>query len=354
MAHFGPCRSVSPRPSCGPRPWVDPRELRVATLLCLSLGSGMMASAGEPVVRFDAAQIVPCHEVTTDTFPLDHPGERLWEAKLEVSSLIEAGSERDLLHYFYRFDALDPSLRFVDYLPKTTMGTEYAGPVVHESKDERTQTLGTAVTSDVAAIIKSVPTASVTHKASDSVRYDLLPPMEQVSAAGTLARERSVYFRLRPSTQHTLEGAKQFCVIFRADAGWRGGLIVLRCEAQGRRRGVIRTFDEEVPSGRALFLLACYPQGDEEARQHATEYSRSEIALRRLVAAHRPEIDRLSKASRGLLGVSTPARIPERWLEQVMLQAGGESWPSYASHLPQDVRQQAEGYLAARAQLAGR
>jgi hypothetical protein len=312
-----------------------------------------MSLAGEPQVRFDAGQIVACHEVPSETFSLDHPGERLWEAKLEVSSLIESGSERDLVHYFYRFDALDPGLRFVDYLPKTAMGSEYAGPVSHESKEERIQTLGTSVTSDVAAILRSAPTASVTHKTTDSTHYDLLPPLEQVSAAGTLARERSVYFRLRPSSQHTLEGAKQFCVVFRADAEWRGGLLALRCEAQGLRRGVIRSFDEQVPSGRALFLLACYPQGDESARQRAVDYATSELALRRLVSARRGELERLARPGRGLL-VAAPAKVPERWLEQLLLQSGGPQWTSYSGNLPEAVRQSAESYLAARGQFAGR
>jgi hypothetical protein len=97
----------------------------------------------------------------------------------------------------------------------------------------------------------------------------LLPPLDVVVASGTIHQGHGVYFKLKPSTQTTLEGMKLFSAICAVPSGWRGGCLKLRCEALALDRGVIPAFDRQVEGGSAVFGLALYLEGDGEAERLA-------------------------------------------------------------------------------------
>jgi hypothetical protein len=59
---------------------------------------------------------------------------------------------------------------------------------------------------------------------------------------------------------------------------WRADYIRIRCQAEGIRRGVVSTFDEEIQCGQRDFLVALYQNGDEEARHIAVNFARREAA----------------------------------------------------------------------------
>ena len=57
--------------------------------------------------------------MTTADYTASHPDRKLIEAKLQISSLLTAGDEKDLLEYFIRIESPRQTLAIVDYLPKT-------------------------------------------------------------------------------------------------------------------------------------------------------------------------------------------------------------------------------------------
>jgi hypothetical protein len=59
---------------------------------------------------------------------------------------------------------------------------------------------------------------------------------------------------------------------------WRADYIRIRCEAEGIRRNMISTFDEETRCGQREFVVALYQDGDEGARQIAINFARREAA----------------------------------------------------------------------------
>ena len=299
-------------------------------------------------VQFDAAQTVACRPLLSPEFEADHPGERLWEAKLEVSSLI-SGNEQALQHFFYQVDIMDRSLMFVDYLPKTTLHSQYADAVHVENKDERTRNVGVAVTWDT--LVKVTPNASVGSKKSTHVQYSLLPPKEQVAASGTQRRGRGVYYKLRPSSQHTLEGAKEFALVFRAPADWRAGTLLLRCQAKSTKKSFFR--NETIRAGEGLFMLALHHAGDEQAKAVAEQYADAAFRLRQLSHQHRAEITRQQTSPPHFpLTEAEPARVPVGWLERLLVTPGDGNWPHYADHLPSEVREAGEAFLVAKQTVA--
>src|SRR5262245_41533041 len=89
-------------------------------LLPVLLGISTSAAIAEaPRVRFDMPYAVACRDVTTAEFTQTYPGYKLMEAKLEISSLLAAGQEKDLTQFFIRVESPAHTLVITDYLPKT-------------------------------------------------------------------------------------------------------------------------------------------------------------------------------------------------------------------------------------------
>ena len=230
--------------------------------------------ADVPHVNFDMPYTVACRDVTPPEFAKANPGQKLVEARLEISSLLTAGHEKDLAQYFVRVESPQRTLTIADYLPKTSHESPLAGPVTMEKSTERMAVLGINLSGHYEILTAVGPSAGIGQKKTSSIKYDLLPPLETVAASGTLARGNAVFFKLKASPRQLLEGSREFGLVLRVPAAWRADSLVVRCEAEGIRRGVVSTFDEHVNCGQRDFLVALYQEGDEQARHLAESFSR--------------------------------------------------------------------------------
>jgi len=311
--------------------------------------------AASPVVHFDATYTVACNDVTSEIFAQTNPNERMIEARFQVSSLIELGDEDDLIQYFYRIEYHGGSASVVDYFPKTTLSTQLAGNIGVEKKDETDLSLGATVTTPFKETPKITGSAGASKKKSMALRYDLLPPMELVASSGTIGRGRGVYFKLKPSNQTTLEGGKEFVVVFRVPCCWRTGLVHVKCRTLGVDRGVVRSLDEKKPSGMENFIVAIYLNGDEEAKLIAENYVRAELQLRRVVARSREEINKRSFPSFsdkfGSFFSAVEPKIPPDWFARLMYSRPENALGEYSAHLPDAVLAAADSYVDAKRSL---
>ncbi len=321
-------------------------------IVCLP-AMGLQAA---PRVHFDIATTVPCREVTPADFAEVHPHEMLVEAKFQVSSLIKHGSEDDLVQYFYRIESPYESLRVDHYLPKTELASDYAGNIGVEKKNEASQQIGVDVSIPQPYFPKAGGSAGASAKNGSTLRYDLLPPLELIAASGTIQRETGVYFKLKPSRRSTLEGGKEFVVVYRVPRSWRGDLVSLRCQAVGYDRGVVRKLDETRPSGTGDFLVALHLAGDLEAQQLANQYVRIERHLRRTAAQQRSTVRKLSYPSlRHKLGAYFSAvepKIPTNWLERVIYSSPLSSANPFEERLPSTIQQEVQAYREAKLHLS--
>lgn len=246
-----------------------------ALLLPLALFSCPLAARADPPrVHFDMPYTIACREVTPPGFAEANRGQKLVEARLEISSLLTAGKERDLVQYFVRIESLQRTLSIVDYLPKTIHESRLAAPVQVQATTEKSASLGINLSGKYEPLSAGF-SAGIGQKNSSSVKYELLPPLETVAASGTLLRGQAVFFKLQASPRQLLEGSRQYAFVARVPATWRADYIRVRCEAKGIRQGVIDALDEQVTCGQRDFHVALYQEGDEQARQTAEDFARS-------------------------------------------------------------------------------
>jgi hypothetical protein len=236
-----------------------------------------LAAAEPPRVQFDMPFTVGCRDVTPADYSTKHPGHKLVEAKLEISSLLVAGQEKDLTEYFVRVESPQLALTIVDYLPKT-QHEALASKVTSEKSTERCAALGINLSGKYELLTLPGPSAGLGQKKSSSVKTELLPPLETVAASGTLERGRSVFFKIKSTPRNLLEGTREYALVLSVPAAWRADYIRVRCEAEGIRRAMVSTFDETVTCGQREFLVALYQEGDEGARAIAENFARREAA----------------------------------------------------------------------------
>jgi hypothetical protein len=323
------------------------------SLLCLAIASFTTdANAKPPRVRFDTMPAVACRDVTDEEFALLHSGERLLEAKFEVSSILDSGSEAELTEFFFRMTSPQQSFRVVDYSPRTTLSSDYSGGISIEKKKEGARGLGLNATGGWEGA-KLTGSGDAGSKNSLTTKYELVAPMESVIASGTIQDGYGVYFKLRRSRQGTLEGAKEYQIIFRASQHWRGDFLHVHCEARGMQRGFVHQLDEEVQCGFGQFPIALYLAGDEEAQRIAEKFVASNHRFRSTAIKSQQEIKRRSYPTvlhelGGLLELAEP-KIPPSWLEQIL--SDSASGYEFENRLPAQVRTAASEYLVAKREL---
>ncbi len=326
--------------------------LHVCAIAVALVGTTAVATAGPPQVQFDVACVVGCRDVTPAEAADSFAGDRLVEARFQVSSLIHSGREDDLLEFFYRFDSRSQTTQIVDYLPKTTLTTEYAGNIGIEKKKEDTKSFGLGLSGSWHHLLHVNGNGGAGTKSNDNVSYELLPPMELISAAGTLDRGTSLYFKLKPSPRTTLQGGKEFVVALRVPETWRAELIYIDCRAVGVSRGAIRPLDEKTTCGKSRFVVALYLDGDQQAKETASELVGAEAELRVAAAKHRREIEKRSYPTLayklGAVVSAVKPKIPKGWLDELILGEVSGTSPGFDQHLPKAVQSAVNEYVEIR------
>jgi hypothetical protein len=222
--------------------------------LVLAVGGGDHATAGDfpdlaelrdlatPTIHvgsldvgFDIPTSVACRDVTTDVWRAERPDERLVEVSIPVSLVLYRGEQSEIEEVVVEIDGGASELRVVDFAPRTELTTHYAGPIERKQTDSRDTNLSASLGGKLGPEIALTPGAGAAYT---SVKTEcetelLLPPRDATLVSGTVSGRRGVYFKLRASSQNTLEGEHEFRVTFAAPRGWAGGAVEVRCVARG-------------------------------------------------------------------------------------------------------------------------
>ncbi len=335
------------------------RRIKISRPLLLVLVLGAAAScpaarsqAAEPIaVEFDVTYLIACPDITPGDFAQANQHERLVEAAFNISSLIKRGRESDLEEFFYRIESPEKSLRIVDHLPRTQVTSSIIGHVAVEKKNEKSSSLGLGV-SGVYEGVKGNASGQISRKSGVVLRYDMLPPTELLTASGTMNRERGVYFKLKPSSLTSLEGAKQFVCVFRVPKHWRGDCVRIHCQATQRKRPLFSPLRSPAVCGRSDFLVGLYAEGDEAARQTVVEVIRAEDRLLALSRKHQAELKRLGHASplpgyaevRSYFDTPSPRDLMARLLRK-------DYWDNPKMNVPPEIRRAVARLLHARLEV---
>lgn len=324
----------------------------VAIAFAIVAGATSASMAQETRVQFDVA---PSTEAfVTDEMKLPEADAlprltKLVTMRFEISSFVRNHESEEPLEFIYTIESPSLQFRVVDYLPKTSMESRYAGNVSYEEARDRRIGLHADATGFYKYVTGAFATGSYDDSKQSRVRYDMLPPLELMAASGTIQRGSGVYFKLRSSPRATLEGARDFWVTAQVPAGWRGEVLRIRCEARGYDKRLLA--DEDHPTvGRGEFLVAAHIEGDNDAYFAAADFVSAERALRRTAAARQREIDRQSMPSLVYRAGFKSPKIPENWLRDAMF---GQPNVQVTERLPADVQTALATYTSQRARLHG-
>ena len=316
-----------------------------------SLPIARFALADSPCVRFDVVQMTAATNASTPEFFAANPGEKLIHVRIPVSSLVRLESEGSLLQYLYLITGSSSPFQIVDYAPRTTLGTDITGSISLEKNNGESATVGLKALTPRDFPIKADASANRNVSNSNSRRLEKLPPKQLLAASGTLHRGASAYFKLKPSTQTTLEGDKLFEITARVPDSWRAGLLQVNCAAFAKSRG---HSDNHVVCGRNQFVVGVYMSGDELARERVWKLSETQQQLLTLAHEHADTIkDRRFPSLGHKIGAAfsvVKPRIPNEWLDQLLI---SDEFHSFERHLPRKVRFAATQYREARKQVTG-
>ena len=317
----------------------------VLVAINLSLGPGLsLVPAAPPVaVSFDVSPTAGCTEVTSPEFARDNPGEKLIRATLQVSALVTRGRAEDVTECLYHF--YGPQQQFVvhDYLPKTTLVSDVVGNIKVQQGQDESQNVELSVGGEYEGLIHGNLGGGGNHHQSHSVHYELLPPREMLSAAGTTGRGTGVYFKLKPTPQTSLEGSHDFVLELRVPSAWRADYLRLSCQAQTRSGQAC---------GQASFLIPLYTQRDAIAKSLATQLSDNERRLLATAAQHQQAVRRASLPTVAHeLSLRQP-QIPEDWTWRLLRMPATAAPENFEARLPEPVQSAATRYRRAKRAVA--
>jgi hypothetical protein len=284
-----------------------------------------------------------------------HPGHRLVEAIIPVSSLIRNGQAPDLREFFYSLHSPHHTLRVVDFDPKTTMTSDVEGPISIEKREEKIRGFGLTLSGQYEQMAKASGSSDLSNKSSEARKFEMLPEKQLLLASGTLARGHGVYFKFKPARNSSLEGEKRLRVVFQVPLEWRADYLRVDCEALGTKRGLVRPFDEPVVRGKQSFLVAVYLAGDETAHHAARQFASAQRSLKQTTASNQSAIARRNYPTLfhrvGAAFDLVEPQIGPDWLSDILLGHPDSAHGTLPHRLPVDVRVAALNYADAKRHL---
>ncbi len=297
-------------------------------------------------VAFDVNPFVAARQSDSLGLMSQLPNSRFVDVQLDVSALFTPGDSAVVTEYTVRIVSRHDDVQVADFSPRTEMQSDIFGPLQVNSNQDRVREAAIRGIGGYPGVGSAQGYAYYHDNAHETVHYAKKPAMEMVNAAGTLERKRGVYFKVRQSSQTTLEGARPFRIVFEVPNTWRADLLDVTIEAAGLEH-------ENAKRARILstqqFVVALYQEFDEHAAHVASNYVRQQESLKQFVKTHAKSIEQRTFPTPfhklgAKLDIYEPS-IPKQWLESLVYQEGVSYNLSKLASLPVDVRVAVMNYL---------
>ena len=303
-------------------------------------------SIGFGQVAFDVNPMAPARESSSIGLMNQLPNSRMVDVQLDVSALFTPGDAAVITEYTVRIVSRHEDVQVADYSPRTELQSDVFGSMQISQEGDRIREAAIRGEGGYPGAGSVQGYAYYHDNSHETVHYAKKPSMELLNAAGTLERRRGVYFKVRQSSQTTLEGARPFRIVFEVPNSWRADLLDVTIEAAGlenshsKRPRVLST---------QQFVVALYQEYDENAANAATRYVRQQENLKQFAKTYARTIEQRSYPTPihklgAKLDMYEPS-IPQQWLETLVYQQGVSYNLTKLSHLPVDVRVAILNYL---------
>jgi hypothetical protein len=213
----------------------------VQTILWLTVTSGNVAFAG-PHVEFDFARVAECRDVAPTNSTAPNAAHRIIEMTLPVSVRFRGAVREDVEELDIEINGAAAGLRVVAFSPSTQLASEIAQPIESITTTKRGRsldgTLGGGLPVPVAGIVAHVSpsiSAGISGSETATEKLNRLPPKHAIVVSGTSSEGQGVFFKLKRSSQTSLEGVHELKIVFAARKDWKGGIVHVTCSAHGQR-----------------------------------------------------------------------------------------------------------------------
>ncbi len=275
--------------------------------------------------------------------------QKIVEVPFSVSSAF-ADSSQNVEQLKIQVDWNRSAYPVVDYGPRTELHSRYEGPVSVEKRVENNAGVGAKVSSSAIDFLTPSLNADLGHRNSETRRFNEIPQHEVQLASGTTNRGTGVFFEFHDSPISTLEGSRELVIAFEVPESWRGGVLQVTFRATGQQKK-FGSFDNAFEFAR-IFVMPVYLEGDNQARQLAYEFARSEVQLRRDWSLHESKISKGSNQWQKWFGSDRYRNeLPNMWVHHLIQSSSDVSIERFRRKLPEPVADAASQFVEARRNL---
>jgi len=201
------------------------------------------AAWADSYVEFDFARAVECRDVTPAYPSIQLSNVRLIEVLLPVSVRFHELAMSDVEELDIEIDGTAAGLRVYDFAPCTQLASDIAHEIETTTTTKRSRsidgTLGGNLPVPAGEIVAHVTpsiNAGLSGSETATEKINRLPPKLAVVVSGTSSEGRGVFFKIKRSSQTSLEGVHDLAVTFVAPFRWRGSNLQITCTARGQRK----------------------------------------------------------------------------------------------------------------------
>jgi hypothetical protein len=241
---------------------------------CAVIVSVANCAVAAPYVEFDFARAIECRDVTPAAFKEHYSKQRLVELTLPMSVRFRGLSAEDVDELDIEINGSAAGLRVYGFSPSTQLASDIAKHIEMTTTTKRARsleaTLGGELPLPYAEVVAHVApsiNAGISGSEVATEKMNRLPPKLPVVVSGTSSEGRGVFFKLKRSSQTSLEGVHPLSVTFVVPPGWRGDDIRVGCSASGRRK--VMWIKQQATLGRAAGTIRLQLAGSPPAYQVA-------------------------------------------------------------------------------------
>ena len=301
-------------------------------------------------VRFDVPDIAVARTIQHDTKSSLSSQEKLVEFEIDISAFVQLSLEEQISQLVYVIEFPERNAKIVGYSPETSLYSEIAGNVKVNNQKEKSSSIGLNASAVFDKFASAKGNASNSNRKSENVQFERTPEKQWMLASGTMSRGSAVYFKIRPTHQSTLEGARSFKLTLKVDDSWRGDYFKVRCAAYSRNTPV-----EKPLCGVTNFLVGVFAQNDLVAKRHAKQLVEADYDLRRAASQFRRrpvgESNDFKAAIYTLIRKKKKYEVPENWLSLVLDNRAASRTLDFEQHLPSSVREALFNYRSEIAKM---
>lgn len=212
---------------------------RLTTVFCLGLLIAGNCPASEPKVVFDIPSKVECQDVTPEKCRAAHPTLKVIEARFRISAGFVEGNEAAATDFFYIISSPDMRLKILNFLPNTTLESTATDDRIEVTDNTESSDSTTGEVRVTYSLLSLSGNKSLSSKKTESNHYQKVAPKNLVLASGTVNRGNGVFYKLRPSRDASLEGAREFAILCIVPREWRGDWCSVVCAARANKKSAI-------------------------------------------------------------------------------------------------------------------